>query len=156
MKVVVDTNVFVSGVFFGGPPGGVFTAWQDKRIELVVSPEIIEEYVRVGERLSARFPGAGFERVLEMIAANATLVSAPPLPEAVCEDSDDDKFLACAVAAEAGYVVSSDKALLATSPYRNVKVIRSRDFLDVLRCPAAPAQDDLAEGGSTDLRHPAG
>ena len=57
MKVGVDTNVFVSGVFFGGPPGDVFTAWQDKRIELVVSPEIIEEYVRVGERLWACFPG---------------------------------------------------------------------------------------------------
>ena len=43
MKVVVDTNVFVSGVFFGGPPGDVLTAWRDKRIELVVSREIIEE-----------------------------------------------------------------------------------------------------------------
>lgn len=49
MKVVVDTNVFVSGVFFGGPPGDVLAAWRDERIELVVSPEIFEEYVRVGE-----------------------------------------------------------------------------------------------------------
>lgn len=156
VRVVVDTSVLLPGVFFGGPPRDVLAAWRAGQFEVVVSNEVLREYVRVGERLSARFPGAGFERVLEMIAANATLVSAPPLPEAVCEDSDDDKFLACAVAAEAGYVVSSDKALLATSPYRNVKVIRSRDFLDVLRCPAAPAQDDLAEGGSTDLRHPAG
>lgn len=132
MRVVVDTSVFLPGVFFGGPPRDVMEAWHAGRIEVVVSPEIVREYVRVGERLSARFPGADLERVLERIAADATLVSAPPLPEPVCEDGDDDKFLACAVAAGVTYVVSSDKALLATSPYRNVRVIRSRDFLDML------------------------
>lgn len=43
MKVVVDTNVFISGVFFGGPPGDVLSAWRDGKIEFVVSREIIEE-----------------------------------------------------------------------------------------------------------------
>lgn len=132
MKVVIDTNVFVSGVFFGGPPGDVLAAWRDGRIEFVVSHEIIEEYVRVGERLSARFPGVDLEPVLQLVAASATLVLAPSLSEPVCADSDDDKFLACAVAAGAGYVVSGDRALLATSPYRNVVVIRPRDFVDNL------------------------
>ena len=156
MRAVVDTSVFLPGVFFGGPPRDVLAAWQAGQFEVVVSPEILREYVRVGERLSARFPGADFERVLDVIAANATLVSAPALPEPVCEDRDDDKFLACAVAAEAGYVVSSDKALLATSPYRNVRVIRSRDFLDMLSSPAAPAQDDRDDVARLHLRHPAG
>ena len=156
MRAVVDTSVLLPGVFFGGPPRDVLAAWRAGQFEVVVSPEILREYVRVGERLSARFPGADFERVLEVIAANATLVSAPALPEPVCEDRDDDKFLACAVAAEAGYVVSSDKALLATSPYRNVRVIRSRDFLDMLSSPAASAQDDRDDVARLDLRHPAG
>lgn len=132
MRVVVDTSVFLPGVFFGGPPRDVLAAWRDGRIEVVVSREILREYVRVGERLSARFPDAGLEGVMDAVEARATLVSAPPLPEPVCEDGDDDKFLACAVAAGVGYVVSSDKALLATSPYRNVRVIRSREFLDML------------------------
>ncbi len=107
-------------------------AWRAGRIEMVVSREIIQEYLRVGERLSARFPDAGLEEAMDTIAASAELVSAPPLPEPVCADSDDDKFLACAVAAGATYVVSADRALLATSPYRNVMVIRSRDLLDIL------------------------
>ena len=132
VRVVVDTSVLLPGVFFGGPPRDVMAAWRAGRIEMVVSREIIQEYLRVGERLSARFPGADFDRVLDMVAETATLVSAPPLPEPVCEDGDDDKFLACAVAAGATYVVSADRALLATSPYRNVMVIRSRDLLDIL------------------------
>ena len=132
MRVVVDTSVFLPGVFFGGPPRDVMEAWRAGRIEMVVSREIIQEYLRVGERLSARFPDAGLEEAMDTIAASAELVSAPPLPEPVCADSDDDKFLACAVAAGATHVVSADRALLATSPYRNVMVIRSRDLLDIL------------------------
>ena len=132
MRVVIDTSVFLPGVFFGGPPRDVLAAWRDGRIEVVVSNEIIQEYVRVGERLSARFPGVDFEHALDRITTSATLVSAPPLPEPVCEDRDDDKFLACAVAGGAEFVVSGDKALLATSPYRNVIVIRSHAFMDLL------------------------
>ena len=132
MRVVLDTNVFVSGVFFGGPPGDVLAAWRDGVIEVVVSREIIGEYVRVGERLSARFPDIDLEPALRLVAAFGTLVSAPPLPEPVCADRDDDKFLACALAAGAPYIVSGDRALLAVSPHRTVVVIRPRDFLDVL------------------------
>jgi predicted nucleic acid-binding protein len=41
--VILDTNVFVSGVFFSGPPYQILRAWRDGKIQLVVSPEIIEE-----------------------------------------------------------------------------------------------------------------
>ena len=132
MRVVLDTNVFVSGVFFGGPPGRVLAAWRDGRIEVVVSREIIEEYVRVGERLSARLPGVDLEPALDLVSVSATLITAPPLPEPVCQDHDDDKFLACAVAAKAEYVISGDRDLLATSPYGSVVVIRPRVFADAL------------------------
>ena len=132
MRVVVDTNVFVSGVFFGGPPGRVLAAWRDATIEVVVSREIIEEYVRVGDELSARFPAVDLGPALDLVAACATMVAAPPLPEPACSDPDDDKFLACAIAAGATYVVSGDRGLLASSPYRKVIVIRPRELVDRL------------------------
>lgn len=50
MKVVLDTNVFVSGVFFSGPPFDILTAWRDGRLQMVVTAEILEEYRRVRER----------------------------------------------------------------------------------------------------------
>ena len=49
MKVVLDTNVFISGVFFSGPPYQILKAWREGKIQLVVSEKIFEEYVRVGE-----------------------------------------------------------------------------------------------------------
>ena len=72
--------------------------------EIAVSPEILEEYVRVGERLAARMPGVDLGPALDLIAANATVVTAAPLPEPVCRDPGDDKFLSCALAAEATYI----------------------------------------------------
>ena len=133
MRVVLDTNVFVSAVFFGGPPGRVLAAWRDGVIDVVVSREIVQEYVRVGERLSEQFPGVDLGPALDLVAAAAELVAAPPLPSVVCRDADDDKFLACALAARARYVVSGDRDLLAISPYRGVAVVRPRDFIEKLR-----------------------
>ena len=133
MRVVLDTNVFVSAVFFGGYPGRVLAAWRDGVIDVVVSTEIILECVRVGERLSERFPGVDIGPALDLIAAVAELVAAPPLPEAACRDPDDDKFLARALAAETRLVVSGDRDLLAVSPYRGVTVVRPRDLIEKLR-----------------------
>ena len=48
MRVVIDTNVFVSGVFWKGPPAEILRAWRAGRIEIVLSPEILDEYRRVG------------------------------------------------------------------------------------------------------------
>ena len=132
MRVVLDTNVFVSAVFFGGPPGKILAAWRDGVIEVVVSREIVQEYVKVGERLSDRFPSVDLGPTLDLAAAVAELVAAPPLPNAVCRDPDDDKFLACALAAPARYIVSGDRDLLAVSPYRGVTVVRPRDFIERL------------------------
>ena len=56
MQVVVDTNVLISAVFFGGKPGQILEAWQQKKIELVISTEILAEYVDVLHRLSAKYP----------------------------------------------------------------------------------------------------
>jgi putative PIN family toxin of toxin-antitoxin system len=130
MRVVLDTNVFVSGVFFGGLPGRTLESWRDGKLEIVVSPQIIEEYVRVGEGLAARFPGVDLDPALDLVAASATLVPAPSLSEPASRDPDDDKFLACAVAARAEVVVSGDRDLLVVSPYGRISVLRPRDFVN--------------------------
>lgn len=54
MKVVVDTNVLVSGIFFGGVPGRVVNAWLQGQVELVLSPSILDEYRRVGRELATK------------------------------------------------------------------------------------------------------
>ena len=130
MKVIVDTNVFVSGVFFSGAPYAILDAWRHKRLTLVVSPEIVEEYRRVAHDLAAQFAGVDPAPPLELLTVHAQVVEAPALPEQVCTDPDDDKFLACAIASRTKLITSGDKALLKTSGYAGIEVLTPRAFVD--------------------------
>jgi len=60
----------------------------------VVSPEILDEYHRVGEEWAAKYPRVEVSPFLDLLACHGEICLAPPLAEAVCDDPDDDKFLA--------------------------------------------------------------
>jgi putative PIN family toxin of toxin-antitoxin system len=129
VNVVLDTNVFLAGVFFSGPPATILRAWREGRITLVVSPPIMDEYRRVMHELAEQFPAVDPGPPLELLAVHARLVEASPLPEVVCTDPTDDMFLACAIAGGSRIIVSGDKALLRTSGYRGIEVLTPRAFL---------------------------
>jgi putative PIN family toxin of toxin-antitoxin system len=130
MRVVVDTNVLVSGVFFSGIPRRILEAWRDRRIVIVASLEILEEYRRVGERLGAQFEGVSLEPFFTLLATNALIVQPRQLSEAIVSDPADDKFFACALAADCRVIVSGDKRVLAASGYGGVEVLRPRGFVE--------------------------
>ena len=130
MKVVLDTNVFISGVFFSGPPFEVLEAWRDRHISIVVSAEILEEYRRVGDRLAKEFSGIDIEPFLALLAVEADVVLAPPLPERVCEHPDDDKFIACALSGRCKVIVSGDKHLKDVSGYKDIEIVSPRIFVE--------------------------
>ncbi len=130
MRVVLDTNVFVSGVFFSGPPYEILKAWRDGKIQLVMSAGIFEEYQRVGEELAAQFPGVELGPILALVVVRAEFIAAPSLPEPVCDDPDDDKFIACALAGGCELIISGDNALVRTSGYQGISVLRPRQFIE--------------------------
>ncbi len=130
MRVILDTNVFVSGVFFSGPPYQILEAWRDGIIQLVISPEILEEYQRVGEILAEDHSHININPMLAYLIRNAEISDSILLPEAVCEDPDDDKFFACAIASKTTIIVSGDKHMLKASGYQKVEVIKPREFVE--------------------------
>jgi len=130
VKIVLDTNVFISGVFFSGPPYQILKAWRNQEFQIVISLEILDEYFRVGEELSVQFPEVDLHPILELITTKAELIEAALLDEAVCDDPDDDKFFACAIAGGANLIVSGDKHLSKMSGYQGIEVVRPRQFVD--------------------------
>ncbi len=130
MKIVLDTNVFVSGIFFRGPPSQILEAWRDGRVVPAISAPILEEYRRVGLVLSGRYEGADVESLLTLLAIHSELVDAPGLPEPVCEDPDDNKFLACALAAGVQIIVSGDRHLLRVSGWSGIQILTPRQFVE--------------------------
>jgi predicted nucleic acid-binding protein len=70
--------------------------------------------------------------IIDFLVVGALVVSAPALPEQICADPDDDKFLACAIASAMPLIVSGDRHLLEVNGYRGIRILRPRDFLDEL------------------------
>jgi putative PIN family toxin of toxin-antitoxin system len=129
MKVVIDTNVFVAGVYWKGPPYQILQSWEKGEFKLIVSPPILTEYRRILVDLSIQRPGIKFEEALALVVLNAEVVEPVEFTTPVCRDPDDDKFLAAALSASAEYVVTGDKALLAVNGYREICVVTPKNFL---------------------------
>jgi putative PIN family toxin of toxin-antitoxin system len=130
VRVILDTNVFVSGVFFSGPPYRILEAWRDGKLQLVASQEILEEYQRVGETLAEQFAGVNLQPIIDLVTTNAEIFPNQVLPESLCEDPDDDKFIACALAGRCRVIISGDRHLLKVSGFRGLTVMSPRRFID--------------------------
>ncbi|MFC1575399.1 putative toxin-antitoxin system toxin component, PIN family [Gemmatimonadota bacterium] len=137
MKVILDTNVLISGIFFGGQPRAVLDAWAEGWFELLVSPSIFDEYVRTCDRLAASHQGLEYHSVLATIIGRGHLVPDILPSGSVTNDPDDDKFMLCA-RANAAMIVSGDKHLLDVSGWQGVRVMRPHDFLAYLESPDVP------------------
>jgi putative PIN family toxin of toxin-antitoxin system len=112
MRIVVDTNVFVSGIFFAGPPHRILSAWRDGHVTIVYSPAIAEEYQRVLAELSREFPQINGQPFLDLLARWGELVRPSPLATTVCRDPEDVKFIDCLLRSRAHCLVSGDRDLL--------------------------------------------
>lgn len=130
MRVVLDTNVVISGIFFGGVPSQILTAWIDDAFDLVVSTDLLEEYRHVAGRINEKFSGVDIGPVLDRLALHALLVVPVKLPGDACSDRNDIKFLECAMACRADCVVSGDRALLRSSGYEGIVVMTPKEFVE--------------------------
>jgi putative PIN family toxin of toxin-antitoxin system len=131
VKVVIDTNVLVSGLFFGGVPGRILSAWSDRVISMILSASILAEYREVGAELNVRYADLDFESFAALLVIYSEIVDAPEhLNPPVCADPADDKFLSCALVSGAGVIISGDRQLLATSGWNGIEVLRPRAFVD--------------------------
>ena len=140
MRVVVDTNVLISGLISGsGPPAGLVDLWVEGAIQVAVSPLIISEYF--GVFLRPKFEATGSvgarQQVLErLIVLPNTLVIVPETRVAcISEDPSDDRFLECAKVARADLIVSGDEHLMALSLFQGISIVNPRRFIELMNSP---------------------
>jgi len=132
MRVVLDTNVFISS-FFGGNPRAVIDLWKTGRLTLCLSQDILDEYIEVLRRLGLD-SAPELDELLTFFATGAHILFTTRTPDVrVVADPDDDCFIACALALKAAYVVTGDKALLDVGHYEGIEVVTPRAFLDIMR-----------------------
>jgi len=129
MRIILDTNVFISGIFFTGPPSQILKAWRDGKLQLLVSPSILDEYQRIGAELALQFQDIDLRPFLDLLTIQAEIVLAPTLPPVIHDDPSDDKFLEAAIAGKASYIISGDKHLLKLSEFQGIQILKPRDFI---------------------------
>ena len=130
MKVVIDTNVFVSSVF-GGLPRQVVGLWFDGRLTLCISEPIVTEYQRVLREIGAVSEAEERALIEAFASGEGVLYTAdPPGIEGASPDPDDDKFLECALELEADRVASGDSDLLELDSYMGIPILTPRELLE--------------------------
>ena len=133
MRAVLDTNVVMSAIFFGGTPLKIIRAAFAKKVELVASKAVLSEYREVAERLHEQFPSVNYRRPLAILESKLTMVRTVALGEAICRDPDDDAILACAIGGNARVICSGDGDLLSLDGFRGLEIMRPSDFCRRMR-----------------------
>ncbi|NIP61386.1 MAG: putative toxin-antitoxin system toxin component, PIN family [Nitrosopumilaceae archaeon] len=133
MRVVLDTNVFISSFLGTASPRKVIDLWKEGKITLCLSKEIVDEYVEVLERLGLSREKE-VEEILQLFAHNFHSLFTAKTPNLVIveSDPDDNKFFECAVALKAQTIISGDKAVLKVKNYTGIKVLSPKQFLEKL------------------------
>lgn len=134
MKVVFDTNVVVSRYLSEqGTPAIIYQSWEEAAFILLVSEPILAEYQRAlgYEHLKAmhHMDDQTVAQVIIGIRELATIIEPTELLEAVRDDPTDNKFLECAIAGGADYIVSGDKHLLQLQTYSGIPILSPAAFL---------------------------
>ena|SRR3989338_6526658 len=133
MKVVLDTNVFISGIFWSGNYcSQLINKWKNKEIELVSSIEIIKELVETLKSFKVSMSDGVIEEWKTLILKNSILVESLSKIEAIKDDPDDNKFLEVAVDGKAELIVSQDKHLLNLKEYNGIKIVKPEEAVNLI------------------------
>ncbi|MGH2403528.1 MAG: putative toxin-antitoxin system toxin component, PIN family [bacterium] len=132
MRVVLDTNVLVSGTVFGGPPGELITLAGEGDIELVLSPALLDEFRGV---LRTRFHGSdrALFRTETLLRDHSVVVEPAERITAVPDDPDDNRILEAALEGRADLIVSGDHHLLSLKQFSGIPIVTPRQALARIR-----------------------
>lgn len=129
ISIILDTNVFVSGIFWSGPPSTILKAWSKEKIKLIYSAEILDEYIRVSHLLSKKYPAINISTFIDLLTFHGEMHFSTRLKEQITNDPDDEKFISCALGANCKFIVSGDKHLLDVSGFRGIHVLKPAAFV---------------------------
>ena len=131
IRVVLDTNTLISALLFSGTASRLAPLWQSRRITVLVSKEILQEYLRV--LAYPKFQLGDHEiraLVEEELLPFAETIRVRRRLAVVRRDPEDDKFLECAVAGRAEYLMTGDRDLREFGSYRGITILTVGGFLE--------------------------
>jgi putative PIN family toxin of toxin-antitoxin system len=131
IRVVLDTNVYISAVMFGGLPGSLLDLAFLQSFILVISPALLDE---LDEKLRFKFEVSAEDTAI--IRTKLQGVGETVRPDVILnvieDDPDDNRVLECAVEGRADYIVTGDRHLLKLVTYEAIPIVTVRQFLNAV------------------------
>jgi putative PIN family toxin of toxin-antitoxin system len=130
MKIVLDSNVFVSSFYWQGNPRKVFDRITNGFDELYITDGILREISAVMSSKKFDTNKHEIEEYIEIIESYSVKVFSKNKIEEVSRDKDDDKILQCGLEGNVDFIITGDKDLLVLKGYKNMKIINPKDYLE--------------------------
>jgi putative PIN family toxin of toxin-antitoxin system len=131
--LVLDSNIYISGVLFGGKPRLIIEAALSGHVRLAISSPTLEEIQDVLSGSKFRFPSAAAREIVIEIAILANTVEAAERVTLITDDPDDNRILECALASGADAIVSGDGHLLGLESFRGIPILNAAACLEKYR-----------------------
>ena len=129
MIVVLDANIYISSFFWGGNPRLVLERVIIKQDELLFTREILDEIESVLSRPKFHTGKNEIEFFIKSIEEIGNKIDAKNKIKNGSRDKTDNKYIECAMAGEADYIISGDFHLLEMKKYHNIKIVSAKDYL---------------------------
>jgi len=129
---VIDSNIFISGIIFGGNPRKIIDLVTEGKIQLYISSDILREIKEVLERDKFGFSQNITQQIIFEIESLSEFVSPKSKHSIVNRDPDDNIIIDCAMEAKVDYIITGDYDLLSLKEYKNIKIINASDFMDLI------------------------
>jgi putative PIN family toxin of toxin-antitoxin system len=130
MKIVLDSNIFVSSFYWVGNPRKVFDRITNGFDELYVTDEILKEISTVMSSEKFNTNRQEIEEYIEIIESYSIKLFPQNKVEEVSRDKGDDKILQCGLEGNVDFIITGDKDLLVLNEYKNIKIIKPKDYLE--------------------------
>jgi putative PIN family toxin of toxin-antitoxin system len=132
MTVVIDTNVVLSAILFGGKPKQVLEMALSGSIQLVISESLVIELQGVLQRPKFELSAQLVQTIVSEYASIACWIEPSEHFKVVVDDPSDNFFIDCAVAAKADYLITGDRHLLNLGTFKTIKIVSVETFIDIL------------------------
>lgn len=129
-KVVLDTNVFISGAIYGGNADKILDLITNNKLDLLISQEIFDELF---SKLNDFSVSHTVIRKLEKVFLQHATMLTPNIKIDICRDPKDNMFLELAWEGRADYLITGDKDLLTLKSFKGTLIVTPKEFLDVDR-----------------------
>jgi len=129
-KIVLDTNILVSAIGWKGAPRKVLDLCIDNKLEIIISKELLDEFINVIYRPKFDFIQEDTKiNIIRYLLTLSDYVEPKIKLNIIKEDKKDNKFLECALEGNAKFIISGDSHLLKLKEFEGIKILNASKFL---------------------------